>query len=276
MGDYDGNYVTLASVRRTSGIASAEISDEDVKAIIDECEPQVERHYNTKFTPKEFIEDLDGNGTYRVVLRNNPLLAVRDLYIDGTQEDVSTLYIYKSSGKIELTNTSTASVFKEGSKKVVVKYLYGWLEESSTTTNTDTVSVAGTSVALSVDSSTGFTADDWVEVYGMDGNREIAQVSATDTGEITVDQLVFGHVSGSVVVKIEIPTIFKKLINVVCALAMVARIVGQSYTDIVGYTLDEFHVQKGEPYTQWRETATQLIKERDRLMSEVKPRPCVF
>ena len=57
---------------------------------------------------------------------------------------------------------------------------------------------------------------------------------------------------------------------------MVARIVGQSYTDIVGYNIGEMRVQKGEPYTQWRETAVQLIKERNDLLGRIKARPCVM
>jgi len=56
---------------------------------------------------------------------------------------------------------------------------------------------------------------------------------------------------------------------------MVARIVGQSYTDIVGYNLDELRIQKGEPYTQWRETAAQLIKERDMLLAKIPIRPYI-
>ena len=56
---------------------------------------------------------------------------------------------------------------------------------------------------------------------------------------------------------------------------MVARIVGQSYTDTVGYDLGELHVQKGEPYTQWRETAIQLIKERDEMYKMISIRPRV-
>ena len=58
--------------------------------------------------------------------------------------------------------------------------------------------------------------------------------------------------------------------NYACAISMVARIVGESYTDTVGYGLGELNIQKGEPYTQWRETAVQLIKERDRLMGTAK------
>ena len=60
----DGEYITIASVRRTVGITDTSvINDDDVSAIISECEPQVERFFNTKFTPTERIEILDGNGT---------------------------------------------------------------------------------------------------------------------------------------------------------------------------------------------------------------------
>jgi len=270
-------YITIASVRRTSGIGSSEISDADVKAIIDECEPQVARYYNTSFTPKEIIEERDGNETLRLVLRRNPVLTVRDLYIDGTQEDAANLNVYKSSGKIELNDNATVSTFKSGSKKIVIKYHYGRLVESSTSTATTAASTASTSVSLAVSSITDFVDEDWCEIYGMDGYRELFQISGTPSGTtIVADQLVKTHLSGSVVVKLEISDIFTKLMNIFCALGMVARIVGQSYTDIVGYNLGEMRVQKGEPYTQWRETAVQLIKERDKIMATLRPSPIVI
>jgi len=270
------SYVSISSVRRTAGIASTEISDDDVTAIIAEIEPQIERHFNSVFTPKTIIENRVGNSTKRLILRRNPVLAVRDLYIYGTQEDTANLTVYKESGKIELNKNATIKTFQKGQTINVIKYVYGWLEESSTSTATDTASTAGSSVALSVDSESDFSEDDWVEIYGMDGHREAAQITGTGTGEITVDKLVQTHESGSVVVKLQISPIMSKLMNVCCALAMVARIVGQSYTDIVGYNLGELHVQKGEPYTQWAETARQLIKERDTLMSTIKPRPAIM
>jgi uncharacterized protein YqfB (UPF0267 family) len=274
-----GTYVDVASVRRTVGISSDEISDADVNAIIAECEPQVERFYNTSFTVKEKIDILDGNGTSRIFVRKNPILSVRDLKSDGTQEDPANLHWYRESGKIEINTQSgsqSISVFNNKKQTVVVKYLYGFLEESTTSTATDAASTAGTSVALSVDSETGFSTDDWVEIYGMDGNKEAAQVTGTGTGEITVDELVLAHESGSTVVKLQVSPIITKLMNIACAISMVARIVGESYTDTVGYGLGELNVQKGEPYTQWRETATQLQRERDRLMAAVKPRPAVL
>ena len=274
-----GNYVTIASVRRTSGIGSTEINDTDVGNIITECEPQIERFFNTSFTPKTRIDVLDGNGTIRIFLTKNPVLTVRELKIDGDTEDPAHLHIYKESGKIELdTNQSlTNSTFKTGSNKIVIKYIYGWMEESTTSTTSSSAETAGTDVSIAVGSITDFADEDWIEIYGMDGKREVAQINATPAaGAIQVDQLVHSHESGSTIVKLQVSEIFKKLMNIVCSLAMVARIVGESYTDIVGYTMAEFSVQKGEPYTQWRETADQLIKERDSLMAMLKPRPCVI
>ena len=269
-----GTYVTVASVRRTVGILVAEISDIDVEAIITEVEPQLERYYNTSFTPKERIDVLDGNGTYRIILDKNPLLAVREIKIDGTTEDPAHLHVFRESGKIELNSDATTSTFLEGSQKIVVKYIYGMVEESSTSTTTSAAEVAGTSVSIAVASISGFLDNDWVEIYGMDGFKEVAQIDGTPSaGAIIVDKLVYSHEAGSTVMKLAVNPVFTKLMNVVCGIAMVARIIGQSYTDIVGYTMGEFSVQKGEPYTQWRETASQLIKERDDLMGRIKARP---
>jgi len=270
-------YVSVESVRRTIGIGSQQISDTDVESIIVEVEPQIERYYNTVFTPKERIDVLDGNGTTRIFVDKNPLLAVRELKIDGTTEDPANLFISKESGKVELDSNSDLSTsnYIQKHKAVIIKYIYGLLNESDTNTSSDDDSIAGTSVALSVVSETGFAEDDWVEIYGMDGYREVAKITATDVGELTIDQLVYTHESGSTIVKLEIMEIITKLMNIVCALAMVARIVGESYTDIVGYSLGELQVQKGEPYTQWRETAAQLIKERNDIMERIKIRPYV-
>lgn len=269
-------YISVASVRRTVGIDSSEISDADVEDIIEECEPQIERFFNTTFTPKERIDILDGDGTYRIIVDKNPLLSVRELKIDGETEDPANLNIYRESGKIELDSSSTASTFTQGSRKIVIKYVYGFVEESSTSTTSSAAEVAGTDVSIAVGSITGFTNGDWIEIYGMDGHKESAQINAVPaTGAIQVDKLVLTHELGSTVVKLQISKIMEKLMNIACSISMVARIIGQSYTDIVGYGLGELHVQKGEPYTQWRETADQLVAERDKLMSAIKPRPYI-
>ena len=272
----DGTYVSISSVRRTCGIGDSEISDADVGDTITEVEKQVQRFFNTVFVPTEKIDILNGDGTNRLLLDQNPLLSVRELKIDGTTEDPSNLEIYKESGYIFLGSDADTSKFISKRNKIVVKYIYGTVENSSTKTTSSADEVAGTDVSIAVSSITDFVDEDWVEIYGMDGHREVAQINATPAGgAIVVDQLIQTHESGSTIIKLEIDRNFIKIMNLICGIALVARIIGQSYTDIVGYNLGEMRVQKGEPYTQWRETANQLIKERDMLMSRISIRPRV-
>lgn len=272
-----GTYITSTSVRRTCGIDSDEISDTDVDAIITEVEAQIPRYFNTVFAPTERIDILDGTGTNRLLLDKNPILSVRQLKIDGTTEDPANLEIDKESGYIFLGEDATASKFTSGRGKIAIKYLHATIDYSTTKTTTSAATTAGTTVALTVGSITGFSDDDWVEIYGMDGHKEVAQISSSPSGStITVDQLVQTHESGSTVIKLQINETFKKLMNIVVGIAMVARIIGQSYDENTGYSLEELQVQKGEPYTQWRETANQLIKERDEIMSRIINRPYII
>jgi len=269
-------YVTIADVRKTCGIGSTEISDADVTLLIAECEPQVERSLNTTFTPTERIDIMNGNGTVRMVLDKNPVLALRELKIDGTTITPSYVAVYKESGLIVLDsyNEVEKNIFINKPNAIVVKYVHGFMEENeSVITTTTAATIAGTSVSVSVSDESAFTDGNWVEIYSMDGNKEAAKISSSSTGVLVLDQLTQAHESGSSVRELKVSEVVKKLMNVTVSLAMVARIVGQSYTDIVGYNLAEFHAQKGEPYTQWRETANQLFKERDRLLTMIKPRP---
>ena len=274
----DGDFATVSEVRRISGIAATEISDADVGFMIVDAEAKIPRFFNTYFKPTERIEINDGDGTNRHHLEKNPVLSVRALKIDGTTEDVANLEIQKESGYIFLGESSVTSTFEEKKNAIVVKYLHGSVVHSQTISTTSSADeVAGTSVSVAVASSSAFAEDDWVEIVGMDGNREAAKISSvTDSTNIVLDQLVLSHESGSTIVKLEVEHIFIELMNTVCAIACVARIIGQSYTDIVGYTLGEMHVQKGEPYTQWRETANQLIRLRDEIMSKISIRPAVI
>ena len=122
----------------------------------------------------------------------------------------------------------------------------------------------------------GFTANDWIEIFGTDGTRESAQISSVASGTITVDQLVFAHISGSIIRKVEIEPIMKRLMKVIVGIAAISRVVGESATAITGYTMAEFQVQKGEPFTQLREQANQLIRQRDEIQKRVRPTPGIL
>jgi len=277
MAEDDGDFATVAEVRRICGIAAAEISDTDVGLMIVDAEAKIPRFFNTYFKPTEVIEINDGEGTSRHHLEKNPVLGVRALKIDGTTVDPDDLELQKESGYIFLGTGAEVPTFSSKRNSVVVKYVYGSVIHSQTVSTTSSAAtIAGTGVSVSVASETGFAENDWVEILGMDGYREAAKITATGVGSITLDQLVLTHESGSSIVKLEVEHIFIELMNTVCAIACVARIIGQSYTDIVGYTLAEMHVQKGEPYTQWRETANQLIRLREDIMSRISIRPAIF
>jgi len=272
-----GKYITVASVRRTVGIDSNEINDADVEATIVEIEAQVPRYFNTHFVPTEKIEILDGDGTNRLKVNQNPLLSVRQLKDDETTIDPANLEINKDSGYIFLGEGATTQKFSDKKNKIVIKYIYGTVENSSTSTTSTAAEVAGTNVSVVVDSITDFADKDWVEILGMDGHREVAQINGTPgAGAIVLDKLVQTHELGSTITKLQISINFTKIMNLIASIALVARIIGQSYDENTGYSLGELSIQKGEPYTQWRETANQFIKERDQLMSRIMIRPYII
>ena len=99
--------------------------------------------------------------------------------------------------------------------------------------------------------------------------------NVVDGVSITVDNLAYPHESGSTITLQAIPAVAKRLCQVSCAMMAVARVVGQSFDEITGYQIGDEHVQKGEPYTQWREVTTQLRKEWDDLWKAFRPRPAV-
>lgn len=274
-----GTYVTIATVRRTCGITSTStISDVDVEATITEVESQVPRYFNTVFTPTERIDILDGTGNGVIFSEKNPLLALREIKIYGTSVTPAYAHVHKESGKIELGASAEQKTFLTKTPlDVALKYIYGMVEYSSTSTTTSAASTAGTTVSLSVASITGFADTNWCEIFGTDGYREAFQISGSPAGTtIVADQLVYSHASGSTIKLYQVSPNFTKLMNIISGIALVARVVGQSATDLTGYTLTEFTVQKGEPYTQWRETAVQLIRERDEMMKRINIRPAIY
>ncbi|MCK5601607.1 hypothetical protein KAR91_07060 [Candidatus Pacearchaeota archaeon] len=266
-------YVTVAEARVVSGVSETEIDNTDMTEIIEDVEFEVERQMNSRFTPFVEIDVLDGNAKNSIFTKRSPVLTVRSLESNDVSIDLETIDFTKS-GRIRLGTNSSSQNFVQKKNTVIAQYVYGrvgW--DLITDTTTDTAAVVGTSVALSVVSETGFATNDWIEIFGTDGTRESAKITGTGTGEITVDQLVQDHVSGSIIRKIEIEPIMKRLIKVIVGIAAIARVVGESSTAITGYSLGELQVQKGEPFTQWREAANQLIRQRDEIQKRVRPTP---
>jgi len=267
-------YITVTDVRRASGAPSSLITDAYITSIIEVVEGEMERWVNTKFAPTQTIEALDGSGSNRIFTNKNPLLSVRELKTNDTDISVSSLNVYKPSGKIELGIDSETAQFLAQSKDTIVKYIYGLLEESKTNTSSSAATTAGSDVAISVSSETGFSNEDWIEIYGMDGNREVAQINIDPTtGVITVDQLVQAHESGSTVVLLQIPYFIKRYMEIEAALSVAINAIGATYTFNASYSLGELSVVKGVPYTHWQSSVEKLLKEREMRKSRIKIRP---
>ena len=273
-------YTTVADIRATSGITSTNlISDADLTTLGEFMEYEIERLLNTSFTPKTVIEQYNGDGTERLVLRRNPCLKVRALKIDDTNVTPEYTRLNKSSGVVWLTTSAEQSYFMSKTSEQFltrIKYDFGQLEYTTTQVTTSAVTTAGDSVTVSVTDSSSLSADAYVEIQGMDSYQETCKISSVpDETSIVVDNLAYPHESGSVITLLQVGPAVTRLMLVASSLAGVARVVGSTFDEITGYDLGDMHVQKGEPYTQWRETATQLRKEYAELFKAIRIRPTI-
>ncbi len=272
-------YVTEDNVRTACGITTQFISDADLTAILEYMEEEMEQFLNTRFMPYTVIEQHEGNNSERLILRRNPVLKLREVMINDTSVDVDYIRIDKEPGLIWLTTSAEKGSFSSKSTErntVRVKYDYGVLEPTTTQTTTSNAETEGDSVLIEVASTTGILATNYVEIEGMDSKREVVQVSSVDTGvSITVDNLSISHEAGSMVTLLRVPKVAERLMIVACSMAAVARVVGQSFDEITGYSIGDLHVQKGEPYTQWREVTTQLQKEYKQLLTHFPIRSAI-
>ena len=270
-------YITADEVRNRSGAPSSLITDAQLTEFIAQVERDMEKWINTVFAPKSVIEVRKGNNLDYMFTRKNPLLSVRKLTNDSsTVISPSTVNVHKPSGKISLTSTSEAGLFVTGEQNTFIKYLYGLLEESSTETDTTAAASIGTSVALAVTAISGFTKSDWIEIYGMDGKREVAQINDTPTGTtIQVDELVHNHESGSIVVLLQIPEYIKNYMLIEAAICAAINAIGATYVFNASYSLGDLSVTKGVPYTHWQSSVEKLYKERAMRKERIKIRPSI-
>ena len=270
-------FISADEVRNRSGAPTSLITDSQLDEYIGEVEAGMAKWLNTSFTPKQVIEVRDGTNLNRITTRKNPLLSVRKLTSNtSTVIDPSTLNLHKPSGKISLTSSSEAGIFITGQANTIIKYLYGLLEESSTETTTTAIGSAGTTISLAVSSITGFSDAEWVEIYGMDGKREVAKITGVPSGTtIIVDELIHDHESGSVVVLLQIPEYVKTYMMIEAAICAAINAIGATYVFNASYSLGDLSVTKGVPYTHWQSSVEKLYKERAMRKERIHIRPSV-
>lgn len=270
-----GSYTDADAVRRACGVASTLISDADVNSTITNVEQRMEKFLNTTGIPRRQIDILDGNGTDTIVLPRKPLLRVVSLKIGGTAILATDLYTYLETSRITLKTGAGVSTFlRDFPQRVVIDYWFGLREKTTTQTITSNAETAGSAVAVEVASGTSFAVNDWVEIVGTDGFREITKLTAVSGNTLTAD-LSYNHAAVSLVTKTDVPEQMKELAAVLTGLRLVANVVGSTFDELTGYSINELQVQKGEPYTQWRETFVRLVEIRDNILQSLRPMPSI-
>lgn len=271
-------FVSVKEIRQISGITLGEIDDDDISDMIFRKEEEIENRLNTVLSPQIFIDRQDGTNRNTIYTKKSPLLSLRSITNQDTSLTIQNLR-FERSGRIRMglnATSRTFSTFPLIQDSVVIEYYVGDIEfptSGGISTTSNAASTAGTTVALGTASTAGFKVGDWVEVFGTDGFKEAALVTAisVDTS-ITVDNLRYTHVSGSHIRKLVPNRSITEYIMLEVALMLFGREVGQSFDDITGYTLTEFQVQKGEPFTQWREAYRQNIERWKTLKKTVRAR----
>ena len=270
---------TVEDIRRTCGIQSTEIEDDDVSRLIQEATAQVESFIGCYIYPKTKIESTEANlgiDSEILILSKYPVLSILSCSIDGTSVTPKYIKIYPG-GKLVLTNDAEETTWDDDEpQNNIIKYRCGFLEDDNIETTTTADVTAGSSTSMSVSNSSELRANDWIRIFGTDGYSETVKISSVTDGTTIVVDLAYPHESGSTIARQIVPFRIKRLVEITTSLMMVARIVGESYKDIVGYGLEGFNVQKGEPYTQWRETQRQLNEERKMLTKHLRPNPVVI
>ena len=269
------SFNSVTNIRNLSGVDSDLMSDAQIQDLIDMVEVESKKWINTAFTPTREIDIEDGNGQDFFFTNRSALLSVKQLTVDDDVIDVETIHTHRPSGKIQFGSNSGKSIFVRKKQSVKIDYLYGLLENSSTETSLSVASIDGSTVVLSVASETGFAVDDWISISGMDGNEEAAKITATAVGTITVDQLVLDHAASSRIIKLQIPEHVKGFMRFESAIACAIYATGNTYTFNASYSLGELSVVKGVPFTHWRESFSQLVKERNFRAGKIKIRPAI-
>jgi len=277
-------FISVNEVRGACGITDKFINNYDFTVLAERMEDSVENYLNTRFTPTTIIDRLEGNGTERIMLKHKPVVKLRYLKIDDTEVDLDNVRLDKDAGILWLTSDADKTSFTyKSTEQLLVRAKYDYCYFNPTTVSTDSAAdvVAGSSVSIEVDSSTGFTVGEYVELEGIDSIIEVAKITViADTTHITVDKLTMNHSKETLITQQEVPGVVKRMMVVKTAMAGVARVVGQSFNEVTGYTLskdgESEQVQRGEPYTQWREVNVQLRQEWKTLLSSFRPIPSVM
>ncbi len=269
--------ITEAAVRLKLGIESSDISDANVLTFIEEAEYEAEQVLKTKFTPTRAIERYEmPNPKESIVLRHTPVARIANILVGGTAGkyvDMDDVLLRLKTGKLQLKSGAEVPEFDSNVEKVnVIDYYYARMEETSTETSTSAATGTGTSVSFSVGTDVGYAVADNVLISGIDGKEEITTLTGTGNGASTLTgPLMYNHISGSRVVKMQIPRLANELTQILAAIRCALNMIGATYTFATSYSVPEHSVTKGVPYPHFVRALDGLIERRDWIIGRYRP-----
>jgi len=274
--------VTRDNLQRITGILPNDISGVRLDEMILEAEAEAERVTNTVFLPKERIDYFDaqynrvGTWSNMIFVQKKPITQLREILI-GINEDDPTgatsvlpknVRIYDQSGKLLLGPDAEETRFRSArGQNIAIRYTYARMDETATETNLNGATVESDDTALVVDDATGIAIGDFIKIESMDGRHETVKVKTISP--ITADTK-FPHLDNSRVVKMEVPLLAKKLVEVLGGIMVALHMVGNTYTFNTSYSIGEKSVTKGVPYPHFEKVINRLTEERDELIKKLK------
>jgi len=273
------NLVSIDDIRNSSGATTALIEDAKITDIITKSQSQALSTWKIFTIPTKVFEIRDGtNSQDAVVNLPNDETIVRYPYIwkmlqlnvQESDLDLEYIQINPERGTFRIQQgEGTAYQYIYG-YRTRIKYLSAFMERTTTITESSDATVAGTSIAIAVDDETGFAADDWVVLEGADGNIEAAQVTATDTDEITVDELIQTHETNTVITLLQTDDALTQFVLYDAATNVANYIVGNTSNLATSYTYPEYSTTVGVAYTHWRESAERFARKRDEFKAKIE------
>lgn len=261
--------VTATQVRQVCGVGSDITDDTTINALIAEVEAKTLSFFKIYSTPTKVIEILDGNNKNKLKINRPYIWKILELKTQNDTIDLQNVNIEPISSIITIDNTQNPYYFYNYQNSVKVKYLSAFMEKTTTITETTADVEDGTSVVISVDDESSFAENDWILIEGTDGKREAAQITATDTEEITVDKLVQDHDSGSLVIKLQTHELLTQFVLYESAVAVGINAIGGSYTFATSASIEGVSATFGVPYPHFQKNVEENKKKRDSVKNQI-------
>lgn len=272
--------ISVQQVRDISGAPSDLIDDATITNLIAEVLSKTEGYFGVRITPATKIETITGEWKDRIMLDEYFPLKIIKMQNGDDVLDLTDIFCRTEEGFAEFVGETTTSSFFQGygttfsgfDLDVRCKYLFGAIERDFDTQTDVTVAVtAGSSVAVTVTSSTGFNVNDYVFIEDLNQKYEVAKITAVPDGTtITLDVLNNDFTTDAMITQSKTMAIFDQYMLYETAIAVANYAVGNTYTVATSYTVPEFTITKGVPYPHWTQSFTNNQKKRDEILARIK------